>query len=45
MSYLFHITESSQFHFWNIVGTKTNCRGSVCGMVERARKQAQLGSH
>ena len=35
-------TDLTQFNFWNIVGTQTNCRDSVCGIVERLVKQAQL---
>ena len=35
-------TDPTQFNFWNILGTQTNCRDRVCGIVERLVKQAQL---
>ena len=38
-------TDPTQFNFWNIVGTQTNCRYRVCGTVERLGQQAQLGSN
>lgn len=45
MSYSFHIHRSTQFNFWNPVGTQTNYRDSGNSNVERAVKQAQLGSN
>lgn len=38
-------TDLTQFNFWNIVGTQTNCRDRVCGIVERLVEQAQLDSN